>query len=116
MKCFLLAAMPAMSLVSAVFAQENPPAYKNPALTVDQRVADLVGRMTLEEKVRQLDMYSGTESLIDKKTQTIDNHTHAKANAVFDPKFAGKNLGNLGAGSIHDLYPGPRLYNEIQGW
>jgi hypothetical protein len=28
---------------------------------VDQRVADLLGRMTVEEKIRQLDMYWGRE-------------------------------------------------------
>jgi beta-glucosidase len=33
---------------------EAGPAYKDPALPVDRRVADLVGRMTLEEKVQQL--------------------------------------------------------------
>jgi beta-glucosidase len=32
------------------------PAYRNPALTVEERVADLLGRMTLEEKVSQLMM------------------------------------------------------------
>jgi len=31
-----------------------PPAYKNPQLPVNQRVSDLVSRMTLEEKVSQL--------------------------------------------------------------
>ena len=30
------------------------PSYRNPALTVDERVADLLGRMTIEEKVGQL--------------------------------------------------------------
>ncbi len=41
---------------SAAFAQEPPaePAYKNPKLPVEQRVADLVSQMTLEEKVSQL--------------------------------------------------------------
>jgi beta-glucosidase len=32
----------------------NTPAYRNPALTVEERVADLLGRMTLEEKVGQI--------------------------------------------------------------
>ena len=28
--------------------------YRNPSLTVEERVADLLGRMTLEEKVGQI--------------------------------------------------------------
>ena len=34
--------------------QERAPDYKNPRLPVERRVADLLGRMTLEEKVAQL--------------------------------------------------------------
>src|SRR6266481_2751856 len=89
------------------------PAYKRADLPVDERVGDLLGRMTVEEKARQLDMYRGCQELLDKK-QTIDNHTHAKPDAVFDPHFAEKNLGRLGVGSIHDLYPSARLYNTVQ--
>ncbi|HVU08341.1 MAG TPA: glycoside hydrolase family 3 N-terminal domain-containing protein [Verrucomicrobiae bacterium] len=91
--------------------------YKNSALPVDERVKDLLGRMTVEEKARQLDMYYGCETLLSTNPdQTIDHHTHAKPNAVFDPQFALKNLGNLGVGSIHDLYPSARLYNTVQAW
>jgi beta-glucosidase len=40
---------------SAIFAQQgDEPAYKNPKLPVEQRVKDLVSRMTLEEKAAQV--------------------------------------------------------------
>jgi beta-glucosidase len=35
-------------------SQENVPDFKNPRLPIEQRVADLVSRMTLEEKVSQM--------------------------------------------------------------
>jgi beta-glucosidase len=95
-------------------AQDSAPAYKDASLPVDQRVQDLLGRMTLEEKVRQLDMYFGAEDFLT-ADQRVDR-THAKADAVFDPPLAEKFLGNLGAGSIHDIYPHPQLYNAIQAW
>jgi beta-glucosidase len=40
-------------LAAPLFAQETP-LYKDPAAPLDKRVADLVSRMTLEEKVSQL--------------------------------------------------------------
>jgi beta-glucosidase len=36
---------------------EHLPAYRNPSLSVDERVADLLGRMTLAEKVGQIIMW-----------------------------------------------------------
>jgi beta-glucosidase len=49
-----------VSMILAIFPQPGTrsqnavPDYKNPRLPVEQRVADLLGRMTLEEKVAQL--------------------------------------------------------------
>ena len=39
---------------TCAFAQLSAESYKNPRLPVEQRVADLLSRMTLEEKVGQL--------------------------------------------------------------
>jgi beta-glucosidase len=36
---------------------KSTPAYRNPSLSVEERVADLLGRMTLEEKVGQIIMW-----------------------------------------------------------
>jgi len=41
-------------LLPSSFTQETKPAYRNPNLTPQERAADLVKRMTLEEKVDQL--------------------------------------------------------------
>src|SRR5580704_18905024 len=41
-------------LLPSGFAQETKPAYRNPSLPAEIRAADLVKRMTLEEKVDQL--------------------------------------------------------------
>jgi beta-glucosidase len=54
----LLAFALACGLMATAFAQgkaEQPsPVYKNPSLPIEQRVEDLVSRMTLEEKVSQM--------------------------------------------------------------
>ena len=107
----------ATSLTCGFQASKAPDAtlpYKNPNLAVDARVTDLLGRMTLEEKARQLDMYFGCESLLNTNQQA--SKTHSKPDAEFVPQLAEKNLGTLGVGSIHDLYPRARLSNQIQKW
>jgi beta-glucosidase len=49
-RCFVILFL----VLASAFAQESVPDYRNPKLPVEQRVADLLGRMTLEEKVDQL--------------------------------------------------------------
>ena len=95
-------------------AQDATPPYKNPQLPADARVADLIGRMTVEEKARQLDMYFGCETALE--TNQYTGRTHAKPDAVFNPGMAETNLGKLGIGSIHDIYPRAILSNRIQEW
>jgi beta-glucosidase len=75
-------------------------------------VRDLLNRMTLEEKARQLDMYAGVPDLVDKYL----DKTHAAPNAKLQTQNAEKLFGTLGVGSIHDLYPSAELSNEIQQW
>jgi beta-glucosidase len=95
-------------------AQDGQPPYKNPHLAVDARVTDLIGRMTMAEKARQLDMYFGCETVLE--TNQYTGRTHAKSDAVFNPGMAKTNLGILGVGSIHDIYPRAKLSNRIQEW
>jgi len=42
--------------LAVAFGRAQTPIYKNPNFTVDERVADLLSRMTLEEKIGQMNM------------------------------------------------------------
>jgi beta-glucosidase len=103
-------------VVSAAPAPLSPikhsgfPLYRERSAPINERVADLVARMTIAEKARQLDMYSGAE-VIDKPAGT-----RAQIGAHLDETKAMSELGSVGIGSIHDLYPDAALYNEIQRW
>jgi beta-glucosidase len=68
--------------------------------------------MTLEEKVRQLDMYAGAPAIMSSHT----DDTHAAADAIFLPEKAQVLWGDLGVGAIHDLNPTPEQANAIQKW
>src|SRR5271166_3961547 len=50
----LIVAIALLSLMAAAQAQSASAPYKNPSLAFDERVKDLLGRMTLEEKVAQM--------------------------------------------------------------
>src|ERR1044071_6938466 len=54
--CLCIILFGVMLLVPAARMQSSKPMpdYRNPSLPVDQRVADLLARMTLEEKIAQL--------------------------------------------------------------
>lgn len=54
----LLIGLGCVVTVQAKDKRQDVPVYKNPAMPVERRVDDLLGRMTLEEKVMQLNQYT----------------------------------------------------------
>jgi beta-glucosidase len=91
---------------------DDSPLYKQAGVPVEKRIDDLLRRMTLAEKVRQLDMYSGATELMSQQSDS----THAAPDAVFLPEKARLLWGNLGVGAIHDLNPTSEQANAIQKW
>ncbi|MDP9076828.1 MAG: glycoside hydrolase family 3 C-terminal domain-containing protein [Bacteroidota bacterium] len=89
------------------FNNPKPPVklpYKDAKLSIEKRVADLLSRMTVEEKIRQLDMYWGHE---------VANMRGHEAESMSDS--AKINIGTHGIGSVHDLYPlTSAITNQIQ--
>lgn len=86
--------------------------YKQQDAPIERRVSDLLSRMTLDEKVRQLDLYSGAQALVDKHY----DETHATVDAKFVPEKAEALWGSLGVGGVHDIYATAAQSNEIQKW
>lgn len=97
---------------TAPAANATQPIYRQANAPIESRIQDLLGRMTLQEKVRQLDMYKGALDFMDKRK----DDSHAEPDAAFQPQKAMAILGNLGVGSIHDLYPTPVQSNDLQKW
>lgn len=99
-----------MVLLVTIFCSFNSPMpvvklpYKDAALPVEKRVADLLSRMTTTEKIRQLDMYWGHE------VANMQGHE-----AVSFSDSAKISIGTEGIGSVHDLYPlTATITNQIQ--
>ncbi|HEY2727186.1 MAG TPA: glycoside hydrolase family 3 N-terminal domain-containing protein, partial [Parafilimonas sp.] len=102
MKLYLLVI--SLSIYSLLNAQSNYP-YKNSKLPVEQRVKDLVSRMTTIEKIKQLDMYWGY--------QVADTTGHEST--AFNLNKVQQSLGKEGVGSVHDFYPiSADITNKIQ--
>lgn len=85
--------------------QPDTVGYKDASLPVNQRVDDLLKRMTVEEKIAQIDMYSGKEVAV------MDGHDASE----YSEEKISSIIGDIGAGSIHDLYPlNVEMANQIQ--
>lgn len=100
------------NLSSQINTKEKSALYQRADAPVEKRIDDLLSRMTLAEKARQLDMYSSAREIVDKYT----DETHAASDAVFEPAKAEALWGDLGVGAVHDLNPTPEQANAIQAW
>src|SRR6201996_1437198 len=104
--------IPAHLIHAGAQSPQGSPLYKQANKPIEARLTDLMQRMTVEEKARQLDMYSAARYIVDKHT----DDTHTAIDAVFLPEKAQNLWGDLGVGSIHDLNPTPEQANTIQRW
>jgi beta-glucosidase len=101
--------------VAHMNSQDNRPDYKNPRLPVDRRVADLLARMTLEEKVAQLTCLWGARPQVNPQTD------FATDRGDFDPSKAAEVMKH-GIGQIarqrerKDPREGATFANAVQKW
>ena len=88
-----------LGFLNQSIAQKKYP-YQDATMPVEDRVTDLLSRMSLEEKVRQMDMYKGE---------------YFKENENFSKSKSDAKIGKLGIGAIHDIYPrSAKMINELQ--
>jgi beta-glucosidase len=74
-----------------LFSCSSEETYKDPNAPIEERISNLLGLMTLEEKAAQMDMLSAPDILIDTDTYDEEKVLHF--------------IDSMGIGSIHDFYP-----------
>lgn len=101
--------------VARMSSQEKAPDYKNPRLPVERRVADLLSRMTLEEKVAQLTCLWANRPQVNPQTD------FATDRGEFSPAKAAEVMKH-GIGQIarqrerKDPREGAKFANAVQKW
>ena len=96
-------------------SQEKVPDYKNPRLPVERRVADLVSRMTLEEKVAQLTCLWANRPQVNPQTDfATDRGDFSPAKAAEVMKFG---IGQIARQRERkDPRAGAKFANDVQKW
>lgn len=85
--------------------------YMDASLCVEQRVKDLLSKMTLEEKAAQTCMMRGVEYAL--KPSKIHGCS-VEEDTEFDETRLEKDFGMDGMGFVHDMYSAPQAFNRIQ--
>jgi beta-glucosidase len=96
--------------VSCLFSQQEPGPYRNPELSVEARVVDLLGRMTIEEKFRQMFMIPGD----------LSDGKERYSSGIFGFQVSTTGQSGDAAGQLLEYAPGARaedaarLINDMQ--
>ena len=85
--------------------------YQNPNLDIEKRLDDLMERMTLEEKIGQLDMKFGNEYCT---KHDPHHHLSVDPDSDYDYEKLARDFGKSGLGFVHDNYSVPAIMNKIQ--
>jgi len=100
--------------VARMNSQEKLPDYKNPRLPVERRVADLVSRMTLEEKVAQLTCLWANRPQVKPNDFAIDRGEFSPAKAAEVMKHG---IGQIARQRERkDPREGAKFANAVQKW
>lgn len=83
MKTLLTLAIMTLVSVNMSAKDNNKPLYKNPKAPIEERVNDLLSRMTLEEKVGQMNQLVGLEHMRSNKEMTLEQLATNTANAFY---------------------------------
>ena len=86
-------------------------AYKNPALSIEERAHDLLSKMTLEEKIAQINIIRGTNFHVD--SNRTDCCTVEPDDTFMEDRYL-EYIGTHGIGYIHDIYSQPFIKNRMQ--
>lgn len=85
--------------------------YQDKTLTIQERIDDLLSRMTVEEKIAQTDMIRGVE---------LGTDVHPAHFCALDPSSdyhwdrVDATIGQVGMGFVHDVYSSARVLNLLQ--
>lgn len=94
-KIFISVVSLILAMNANVVAQKTVPLYQNPKATVEERVNDLLSRMTLAEKIGQMNQFVGIEHIKTAEANLTAEQLKNNTASAFYPGFSTTDLENL---------------------